>query len=418
MEHRDKVLALFREHDANGDGTVSLTELKDLLTMLGMPPENLDKLAAATLDAADSDRNGSVSYTEFVNWVFAGACVPEQASSWRDAPAGSGLVVNVLSAANLPSMDVLSGNDTYVAISVLVADQPEAISCAQSSIGHGSGYTVWNEAVLLEGDVTSWSIRDTAVKFELRDRDTLSCDDYIGEASIQLEDLLRYPSRELLVTYDGDAVLSTGVPRQPCFLNVSADLERLPEELPRPVPQQEEEPMAQYPKHIFMMSRGTRGDVQPFVALARGMAEQLGWLVTICTELRWRSFVRSKTQGLSQGKVRFLPCGGDTTARIDRWEAKWVMSSKTEVMQSMMLAFSEAEFFSSGPVFAYQVQKQHALVPIDLIVAAFTLTGIAMLVSEYCAVPMVGFILQPTCIPSADPNWKCVADIDAGNVLL
>jgi len=82
-----------------------------------------------------------------------------------------------------------------------------------------------------------------------------------------------------------------------------------------------------------------------------------------------------------------------------------------------MLAFSEAEFFSSGPVFAYQAQKQHALVPIDLIVSAFTLTGIAMLVSEYCAVPMVGFILQPTCIPSADPNWKCVADIDAGNML-
>ena len=28
-----------------------------------------------------------------------------------------------------------------------------------------------------------------------------------------------------------------------------------------------------------MMTRGTRGDVQPFVALARGLAEQLGWLV-------------------------------------------------------------------------------------------------------------------------------------------
>ena len=29
-----------------------------------------------------------------------------------------------------------------------------------------------------------------------------------------------------------------------------------------------------------MMTRGTRGDVQPFVALARGLAQRLGWLVT------------------------------------------------------------------------------------------------------------------------------------------
>ena len=31
---------------------------------------------------------------------------------------------------------------------------------------------------------------------------------------------------------------------------------------------------------VFMMTRGTRGDVQPFVALARGLAEELGWLAT------------------------------------------------------------------------------------------------------------------------------------------
>ena len=30
---------------------------------------------------------------------------------------------------------------------------------------------------------------------------------------------------------------------------------------------------------VFMMTRGTRGDVQPFLALARGLAEELGWLV-------------------------------------------------------------------------------------------------------------------------------------------
>ena len=30
-----------------------------------------------------------------------------------------------------------------------------------------------------------------------------------------------------------------------------------------------------------MMTRGTRGDVQPFVALARGLAERLGWLAAL-----------------------------------------------------------------------------------------------------------------------------------------
>ena len=43
-----------------------------------------------------------------------------------------------------------------------------------------------------------------------------------------------------------------------------------------------------YPVHVFMMSRGTRGDVQPYVALARGMASLRGWLITLCTEESWR----------------------------------------------------------------------------------------------------------------------------------
>jgi hypothetical protein len=43
-----------------------------------------------------------------------------------------------------------------------------------------------------------------------------------------------------------------------------------------------------YPKHVMMMTRGTRGDVQPFIALARGLAQLHGWLVTIVTEMNMK----------------------------------------------------------------------------------------------------------------------------------
>lgn len=44
---------------------------------------------------------------------------------------------------------------------------------------------------------------------------------------------------------------------------------------------QEKNPISHFPKHVMIITRGTRGDVQPFMALARGMAESLGYLVTI-----------------------------------------------------------------------------------------------------------------------------------------
>lgn len=50
-----------------------------------------------------------------------------------------------------------------------------------------------------------------------------------------------------------------------------------------------------YPKHAMLVTRGTQGDVQPFVALARGLAEINGWLVTIVTENRFRDFVEENS---------------------------------------------------------------------------------------------------------------------------
>ena len=132
-----------------------------------------------------------------------------------------------------------------------------------------------------------------------------------------------------------------------------------------------------------MMTRGTRGDVQPFVALARGLAERLGWMVTICTELRWRPFVLQSCAGLRRGAVRFRPSGGDTQARIERWEARWMMESKSEALQSLMMAFAEAEFFPSAPVIMQALERvQASATPAHLVISSFTLAGIGLLASQ------------------------------------
>merc|ERR1711976_1106477 len=89
------------------------------------------------------------------------------------------------------------------------------------------------------------------------------------------------------------------------------------------------------------------------------------------------------------------------------------MKQKTEFMQMIMLAHSEAEFLSSATAILHQIiQIEHAAQPVDLIVFGMTLTGIALLASEVCKRPVAGFVLQPSCIPSDDPDWTAVQSID------
>eukprot|EP00746_Dinoflagellata_sp_MGD_P082402 gnl/MRDRNA2_/MRDRNA2_327179_c0_seq1.p1 gnl/MRDRNA2_/MRDRNA2_327179_c0~~gnl/MRDRNA2_/MRDRNA2_327179_c0_seq1.p1 ORF type:complete len:540 (-),score=70.45 gnl/MRDRNA2_/MRDRNA2_327179_c0_seq1:52-1620(-) len=152
----------------------------------------------------------------------------------------------------------------------------------------------------------------------------------------------------------------------------------------------------EFPKHAMIMTRGTRGDVQPFVALARGLAEELGWMVTIATELRWRSFVKQNSADLKRGKIRYRPSGGDTMKRIDGPLAKWALECGHALVQAVMLARSEAEFFDSEPAFYHWASE---LKP-DVIIYGFTLTHIALVLSEALQIPILGFVLQPTVIPS------------------
>ena len=150
-----------------------------------------------------------------------------------------------------------------------------------------------------------------------------------------------------------------------------------------------------------MLSRGTRGDVQPFVALAIGMAERLGWRVTLCCEARYLEWVRGKTAGVRNGRVVCAPSGGDTARRMDWWFARELLFPlKTELAQWLMAGSTEADFYGSIPVYVDLVERvQASAQPVDLLVCGFTTTGPTMLLSEKFAIPMVPLILQPNWCP-------------------
>lgn len=149
------------------------------------------------------------------------------------------------------------------------------------------------------------------------------------------------------------------------------------------------------PKTLLMMTRGTRGDVQPFLALARGLAETYGWDIHICTEIRYKSLVE-KYSDVERGGVHFVPSGGDTEARISKPIAQWAINTKMRLMQAAMLSRVEREYFDSEPAFFYWART---LQP-DFLCYSFTTANIAFIISEALNIPMVGFFLQPTCLPS------------------
>ncbi|CAJ1387869.1 unnamed protein product [Effrenium voratum] len=254
-----------------------------------------------------------------------------------------------------------------------------------------------------------WDLESATLRITLYDRSVVS--QIIGDVSLPLQQLVADREGDYLVTDAyGEAVLGDVPPRWPCKISLSVVEESLPKTWN--VPPESGSDLTSYPMHVFMMTRGTRGDVQPFVTLARGLAETHGWLVTICTELTHADFVR-KWSDVSRGRIRFRPSGGNTEAKMDTFGSHLLLSTRTEFLQMIALSRSEAEFFSSATVFVDEVlAAEKGPRPVDLIMFGFTLAGVAALVSEYCKKPLIGFILQPSCIPSTDQDWKAVMAID------
>ncbi|CAE8626126.1 unnamed protein product [Polarella glacialis] len=62
----DRVLAIYRQVDTDGDGFISKPELEGMLTTVGMTAEKAGKL----FDAADHDHSGAIDFEEFCTWLF------------------------------------------------------------------------------------------------------------------------------------------------------------------------------------------------------------------------------------------------------------------------------------------------------------------------------------------------------------
>ena len=169
---------------------------------------------------------------------------------------GGGLVVTIASATNIPKMDLIGHSDTYVKVALRgEGNQKEPI--AVTSVVSGAD-PVWREDVELPFE--SWD-PEARLTFTLWDADTTTSDDYIGEATVRLSTLLRRSVRLLLIQGpSGDPVMSTGPTPEPCELLVAVRRDSIPPSWPVPAPSSVAG--RTFPRHLFMMSRGTRGDVQ------------------------------------------------------------------------------------------------------------------------------------------------------------
>ena len=242
----------------------------------------------------------------------------------------------------------------------------------------------------------------------------------IGQVTTTMSQLRGTHERPLLLLLHGsgtkkDAIVA-GRPRQPCFVRVSLVLDPTattpvvpftPPPLPPPPALETTAGAAaatapSYSRHVLMLNRGTRGDLQPLLTLAIGMAEQLGWLVTICAEQRFGEWVEEKARGVQRGRVQFVASGGDTESRMRWWVASSVLFQlHTELAQWLMAGMAEQDFEGSVPVFVDQLARlQASEAPVDYLVCGFTVVAACMLLSEKFGLPMVPLIMQPRCIPS------------------
>mmetsp|Transcript_54458 Transcript_54458/g.127163 ORF Transcript_54458/g.127163 Transcript_54458/m.127163 type:complete len:658 (-) Transcript_54458:166-2139(-) len=262
----------------------------------------------------------------------------------------------------------------------------------------------WNTVISL-GDASQWDLSSVKVRFTLLCKGTLT-EHALGSCVTTLKDLIEHPRSTFLISDSScNPVLSDKIPRMPCEIEVEVHAASFPSSWPAPV-LEEPLPSGGFPYHVFMMTRGTRGDVQPFVTLARGLATELGWLVTICTEMTFKDFVLKNSKNVGRGRIQFRNCGGDTEAQVADPISQWFTNAKSEAIQMLMLAMSEANFFNTCSTFVNEVTRlgQQGM-PVNCLCPGFTLTSVGLLVSETCEIPLIGYHLQPQGIPSKDPHW-------------
>jgi len=299
----------------------------------------------------------------------------------------SRLVINVFRAIHIPRMDEggKGKSDPYVKIQTCGQRKKTKMYANKSDC-------VWDEE--FEFDIKD-ADGEEEIEIQMFDKDTLSSDDLIGFVKMKLKDFVERKEHIFFMTAPNDSMVIKKSRFTPMELTVQVT--KIPASLKKYRDEFEAEEEKKFDKEVMVLSRGTRGDVQPFVALARGLANELNWSVTIVTELRWESFVK-RYKKVSKGRIRFRPSGGDTAKRIDGKLAKWAVTSTSELIQATMMARAEGEFFDSEPIFYKTAQDMKP----ELLIFGFTIVNVAMIVSQALKIPLMGFILQPTCIPSDD----------------
>ena len=270
---------------------------------------------------------------------------------------------------------------------VRVGSSKEKTARTKSS---GGSDPMWREEIPL----TPAQASGTSIGIVLVRAGSCLPDSAVGFAIVSLRELRAGARVSVLIcdsTTKGDAVLGKN---KPCYVDVS-----LVGGTQAPAKPPSEKPS----RHVFFLSRGTRGDMQPFITLAIGMAEILGWRVTICCESRYHEWVHQKTCAVKRGQVVAVASGGDTARRMNMYIAReFLFPSKTELAQWLMMGNSECDFYGSIPVFIDHLERFKAAgTPVDLLVSGFTTTGSCMLLSEIFDVPMIPLVLQPNAIPAS-----------------
>lgn len=261
-----------------------------------------------------------------------------------------------------------------------------------------------------------------AIRFDVQDAG-LAWTNVIGFAEIEVSDLARERTWRLMlqepVSHDAvygtdptsrpsrrqpDDPIESPEVRRPAFILVRAELldvaaggqqvtPKAPVETRPTIGDGSRRPKNTQRRRVLMITRGTRGDVQPFVALARGLISQYQCEVTIATELVWKSFIKDARVGLPDGTLNFRPSGGNTMSQLQKRTsqmATW-QGQHHDTIQTLVFSNTETNFFpSEGAIFHWAYEEDP-----DFMVFSFTFTHLAMIVSEALRIPIVGFILQP-----------------------
>jgi Ca2+-binding EF-hand superfamily protein len=77
-----EIAELFKQHDANQDGTIDEAELTAVMSGIGFSEEDCKKMFAE----ADMNQDGVIKYEEFLAWVFSGDAEGEAPAEESDAP--------------------------------------------------------------------------------------------------------------------------------------------------------------------------------------------------------------------------------------------------------------------------------------------------------------------------------------------